>query len=376
MNTEKRQFPVIRFPEFINKSEWNKKTLGDLLNVNSGKDYKHLQPGDIPVYGTGGYMLSVNDRLSDIDAVGIGRKGTIDKPQYLKAPFWTVDTLFYLTTKGDDILKFIFYLLQTIEWRRYSEQTGVPSLTRSSIERIDVKVPNSIEQQKIADCLSSIDSYISSINEKIEQLKAHKKSLMQKLFPQNGKTIPEYRFPEFEKDGAWVEIKVSDIFEITRGHVLAASNTKSAPDDEYRYPVFSSQTAKNGLMGYYNKPLYTDAITWTTDGANAGTVNYREGPFYCTNVCGVLLSNKGYANKCIAELLSMEAKKHVSYVGNPKLMNNVMAEIKLYIPSIREQHRIASCLSSIDMLRQVNTEKRVQLEKIKKGLVQHLFPQI
>jgi type I restriction enzyme S subunit len=239
-----------------------------------------------------------------------------------------------------------------------------------------VYVPCLEEQKNIANCLFSIDSYISSINEKIEELKAHKKGLMQKLFPQNGKTIPEYRFPEFEKDGAWVEIKVSDIFEITRGHVLAASNTKSAPDDEYRYPVFSSQTAKKGLMGYYNKPLYTDAITWTTDGANAGTVNYREGPFYCTNVCGVLLSNKGYANKCIAELLSMEAKKHVSYVGNPKLMNNVMAEIKLYIPSIREQHRIASCLSSIDMLRQVNTEKRVQLEKIKKGLVQHLFPQI
>nr|WP_244048938.1 hypothetical protein [Lactiplantibacillus plantarum] len=65
------------------------------MDVHSGKDYKHLQNGAIPVYGTGGYMVSVNDKLSDVDAIGIGRKGTIDKPQYLSAPFWTVDTLFF-----------------------------------------------------------------------------------------------------------------------------------------------------------------------------------------------------------------------------------------------------------------------------------------
>ena len=74
-------------------------------------DYKHLEEGDIPVYGTGGYMLSVNKALSDDkDAVGIGRKGTIDKPYILRAPFWTVDTLFYCIPKGNNSLGFLYPL--------------------------------------------------------------------------------------------------------------------------------------------------------------------------------------------------------------------------------------------------------------------------
>ena len=173
--------PKLRFPEF--QGSWEVKRLGEILTVNSGKDYKHLNPGNIPVYGTGGYMLSVDDKLSDIDAIGIGRKGTIDKPQYLKAPFWTVDTLFFLITKEGYDLKFVYCLLQTIEWKKYAEQTGVPSLTRSSIEKIEVKVPPLPEQQKIAHSIFEVDELIKASNEKLELLKAHKKGLMQKLFP-------------------------------------------------------------------------------------------------------------------------------------------------------------------------------------------------
>jgi type I restriction enzyme S subunit len=177
----------LRFPEFQGEGEWEVQRLGEILTVHSGKDYKHLNPGNIPVYGTGGYMLSVNDKLSDIDAIGIGRKGTIDKPQYLKAPFWTVDTLFFLTTKEGYDLKFVYCLLQTIDWKKYAEQTGVPSLTRSSIEKIEVKVPPLTEQQKIAQSIFELDELIKASNEKLELLKAHKKGLMQQLFLQHRK---------------------------------------------------------------------------------------------------------------------------------------------------------------------------------------------
>ncbi|HWQ41157.1 MAG TPA: restriction endonuclease subunit S, partial [Desulfosporosinus sp.] len=86
--------PEVRFPGFTDV--WEQRKLGDVVDVRGGRDYKHLSNGDIPVYGTGGYMLSVNEALShDEDAIGIGRKGTIDKPYILNAPFWTVDTLFY-----------------------------------------------------------------------------------------------------------------------------------------------------------------------------------------------------------------------------------------------------------------------------------------
>lgn len=104
-------------------------------------------------------------------------------------------------------------------------------------------------------------------------------------------------------------------------------------------------------MGYYKNYLYEDAITWTTDGANAGTVNYRAGKFYCTNVCGVLLSNEVKANQMIAEALNNVAKGYVSYVGNPKLMNNVMADIVIQIPThAEEREQLSSFFANLDHL--------------------------
>ncbi|KAA3620297.1 MAG: restriction endonuclease subunit S [Flavobacterium sp.] len=186
--------------------------------------------------------------------------------------------------------------------------------------------------------------------------------------------IPQLRFPEFlEKDG-WEIKEVGEIFQVTRGYVLSMTLVKEVPSEEYPYPVFSSQTKNNGLAGYYNEYLYEDAITWTTDGANAGDVNYRDGKFYCTNVCGVLLNEEGFANPCIAELINSVSKKHVSYVGNPKLMNGVMSKIQIPVPSIPEQQKIASCLSSLDELLAAHNEKLDALKDHKKGLLQNLFP--
>lgn len=146
---------------------------------------------------------------------------------------------------------------------------------------------------------------------------------------------PALRFRGYTGD--WEQRKVSELFRVTRGFVLAATQTETEKTDEKPYPVYSSQTKDKGLMGYYKDYLYEDAITWTTDGANAGTVNYRAGKFYCTNVCGVLLSNEVKANQMIAEALNNVAKGYVSYVGNPKLMNNVMADIVIQIPTQEEE---------------------------------------
>ena len=150
---------------------------------------------------------------------------------------------------------------------------------------------------------------------------------------------------------SWEQRKVSELFRVTRGYVLAATQTETTKTDEKPYPVYSSQTKDKGLMGYYKDYLYEDAITWTTDGANAGTVNYRAGKFYCTNVCGVLLSNEVKANQMIAEALNSVAKGYVSYVGNPKLMNNVMADIAIQIPTqAEEREQLSSFFAKLDNL--------------------------
>ena len=184
---------------------------------------------------------------------------------------------------------------------------------------------------------------------------------------------PQLRFPEFTD--RWQTKRVSSLFEITRGLVLAIDKTKPKRNHENIYPVYSSQTKHNGLMGYYSDYLYEDAITWTTDGANAGEVQYRQGKFYCTNVCGVLKSNRGYANKTIAELLNRITHKYVSYVGNPKLMNNVMGSISINIPSVKEQEKIAEFLTAVDG-RIGKIEKKLELlQRYKKGVMQKIFTQ-
>ena len=172
--------PKVRFEGY--SGAWEEKRLGEVAKVNSGRDYKHLNHGNIPVYGTGGYMLSVDESLSDEDAVGIGRKGTIDKPQLLQAPFWTVDTLFFMTPKPNNELQFLSALSQGVEWAKHDESTGVPSLSKVNIENIVKYVPKYPEQTAIGDFFRKFDNQITAQTQKLEQLGRLKGAYLQKMF--------------------------------------------------------------------------------------------------------------------------------------------------------------------------------------------------
>ena len=162
---------------------WEQRKLEDIVSVCSGKDYKHLNEGDIPVYGTGGYMLSVSEALSYFDdAIGIGRKGTIDKPYILKAPFWTVDTLFYAIPKEKTALDFVYCLFQIIDWKSKDESTGVPSLSKVAINSVDISVPKSEEQVQIGTVFFRIDNLITLHQRQVEKLKNIKSALLEKMF--------------------------------------------------------------------------------------------------------------------------------------------------------------------------------------------------
>ena len=185
---EGKNVPELRFPEFQGTKEWEETKLKDLCSIGNGKDYKHLNKGDIPVYGSGGYMTSVNDFLYDGESVCIGRKGTIDRPIFIIGKFWTVDTLFYTHSFSNCLPKFLYLVFQKIDWHKYNEAGGVPSLSKTTIGEINVLIPikediGLKEQLKIADCLFSLDELIEATSQKVEILKEHKKGLMQQLFP-------------------------------------------------------------------------------------------------------------------------------------------------------------------------------------------------
>ena len=173
--------PEIRFAGFTDP--WEQRKLGEIVDVCSGRDYKHLSKGPIPVYGTGGYMTSVSEGLSyEEDAIGIGRKGTIDHPYRLNAPFWTVDTLFYsLPNQGID-LDFTLCVFLNVDWKSKDESTGLPSLSKQAINETKIWVPSGAEQRAIGAFFSRLDDLITLHQRKLELLQDIKKSLLDKMF--------------------------------------------------------------------------------------------------------------------------------------------------------------------------------------------------
>lgn len=167
---------------FMDNQNWRTVKIGELLRIGNGKDYKHLSIGKIPVYGTGGQMLLVNDYLYDGESVCIGRKGTIDTPMFLKGKFWTVDTLFYTYDFKDVLPKFCYYLFLQINWKLYNEGTGVPSLSKSTIENIKVKIPSLEQQKKICSILDCYEHKTNNEEQILELYHSEKQYLLRQMF--------------------------------------------------------------------------------------------------------------------------------------------------------------------------------------------------
>ena len=173
----------------------------------------------------------------------------------------------------------------------------------------------------------------------------------------------------------WHTVCIKDLFKITRGVVIPKNELSEFKNGEYKYPVYSSQTSNEGILGYSDTFDFNGKyLTWTTDGANAGKVFYRNGKFRCTNVCGVLYEdNIKFTNELFAELLNYETPKHVSYVGNPKLMNNVMADIKFKIPNGDVQENTSLIINTINNKVNLEKNKLLKFKELKKGLMQNMF---
>ena len=164
------------------QKEWKSTKIGNVLSIGSGRDYKHLEDGNIPVYGTGGYMLSVDSYLYDGESVCIGRKGTINKPIFLKGKFWTVDTLFYTHTFRSITPRFCYYLFTTIDWLKYNEASGVPSLSKVAIENISISIPDLVTQKQICAVLDSMTDKLDIEQKSLDAYRAQKQYLLQQMF--------------------------------------------------------------------------------------------------------------------------------------------------------------------------------------------------
>lgn len=170
-----------RLPGF--SKEWKSVRLRNTLNVCHGQNQRNVEQenGVYPILETGGEIGRTNDFLYDKPSILIGRKGSINKPMYMETPFWTIDTLFYCKIKSGYHPKFLFFKFQSINWNKYDESSGVPSLNASTIGSVDIFAPEFPEQTAIAEVLSAADREIDLLRQDIEQEKQKKKALMQLL---------------------------------------------------------------------------------------------------------------------------------------------------------------------------------------------------
>jgi type I restriction enzyme S subunit len=170
-----------RLPGFSGK--WETKRLGDVLRVRHGKSQKEIavENGRYPILASGGEIGRTNTALYSGPSVLIGRKGTIDAPQYSESPFWSVDTLFFTEIDKDHCAKWFYYRFCLVQWRKYNEASGVPSLNARTIEAIELALPELKEQTAIASVLSDMDTEIEALESKLAKACEIKQGMMQEL---------------------------------------------------------------------------------------------------------------------------------------------------------------------------------------------------
>jgi type I restriction enzyme, S subunit len=243
-----------------------------------------------------------------------------------------------------------------------------------------VPLPSTLEEQEaIAEALSGADAYIVSLEQLIAKKRLIKQGVMQELL--TGKR----RLPGFIKQAGYINAEVGripadwrtanigEISRVGRGRVI--SHREIGRSVNPTYPVYSSQTSNQGIMGYLDTYEFEgEYITWTTDGANAGTVFARSGRFNCTNVCGTIkLEEDNHAY--VAMILGRISPRHVSrHLGNPKLMNDIVKRINIPLPSdVKEQEAIATVIKDIELEISVLEVKLEKNRQVKQGMMQELL---
>lgn len=383
----KLKIPALRFKGFTDA--WEQRKLGDFIDVKSGKDYKHLNSGPIPVYGTGGYMLSVDRALSDIDAIGIGRKGTIDKPYLLKAPFWTVDTLFYAVPKQNIDLQFSLSIFKKINWKKFDESTGVPSLSKTVINSVGAFVPSYEEQQKIGSFFKQLDETIALHQRKCDQTKELKKTMLQKMFPKKGECIPEIRFPEFTDE--WEEKKLGEVGETFTGlsgktkadfghgagKFVTYVNVFNNPISDLK-GVDSIEIDDNQKQVQYGDILITTSSETPEEVGMTSVWLGREENVYLNSFCFGFRPTTELSSYYMAYALrSHEVRKKFIILAQGISRYNIsktkVMEINIPFPSLPEQEAIGTYFQTLDQDIAQIEKKLADLKELKKTLLRQLF---
>lgn len=382
-----KKAPELRFKGF--SQDWELCKVKNVLDVNSGRDYKHLDKGTIPVYGTGGYMLSVDQALSyNQDAIGIGRKGTIDKPYILVAPFWTVDTLFYCIPKENLNLIFLFGMFQKIKWKSMDESTGVPSLSKTAINNIIICKPSLKEQEKIGKFLLLLENTITLHQRKLDQLKDLKQAYLQQLFPSDGEYAPKVRFSNFNLN--WEQRKLGEIAPLRGGFAFKSSEFQEEGIPIVRISNILATGEVGGDFIYYPEQVKDDnyllpdrSAVLAMSGATTGKVsilsNPNDGKVYQNQRVGYFtkteIADYGFISTITRSQMFIEQLGAMLVAGaQPNISSKDIDMMNFTVPTnLEEQTKIGVFFEEFDHLITLHQQKLSKLERLKSAYLQKMF---
>jgi len=384
--------PKLRFSEFIGNGEWSEKSLGDVLIKNSTKN-KDLKYSLVEsVSNKFGFIKQdeyFENRIvasKDTSNYYIIKKGyfaynpsriDVGSLAYKHDDKVSIISPLYVSFKANNSIIDDYFLLcffKTIGFtRQMIFEGGVRNtLNYENLIQIKISVPTLSEQQKIADCLLSLDDLITAENQKLEALKARKKGLMQQLFPAKDETVPRLRFEEFNESGEWEEKTLKDVCQMQAGKFVSASEINETKEDNL-FPCYGG----NGLRGYTTS--FTHAGNYSLigrQGALCGNVILVNGKFHATEHAVVVTPKQNVDTAWLYYMLvRLNLNQYATGQAQPGLSVDNLEKVALKISkSKEEQQKIVDCLSSVDELITTQAEKIATLNQHKKGLMQGLFP--
>lgn len=387
-NEIKTMVPTLRFSEFREQTGWEVRFLSDILDYERPDNFiveteTYCEEGIPVLTANKSFILGYTRESTGIYVnlpVIIFDDFTTDK-KYVDFPFKVKSSAIkILHTKHTDILRFIYELMNQItfeakEHKRYYIST---------YQRIQVPLPKEKEQQKIADCLSSLDELIEATIKKVEALKEHKKGLMQRLFPAERKNVPDLRFPEFQGTSVWQSTLLGAVVDYENGRAH-----ENEIDEEGNFIVVNSKfISTDGEVVKRTNTLYCladkeDILMVLSDVPNGRAIAkcffVDQSGKYTVNQRICRLRSKNINSKLLFYLINRNSY-FLSFddgVKQTNLKKSEVLECPLMIPSSPiEQQKIADLLSSIDDLIIATWQRIKSLKKQKKGLMQQLFPKI
>lgn len=347
--------PNLRFLKF--NQNYETLQLKNTLKIKSGKDQKQVEVenGIYNIYGTGGIIGHTNTFLYDKESVGIGRKGTIDKPVYFNQPFWTVDTLFYSEIYEGFIPKYIFYLFQTINWKKYNTSTGVPSLTSSSIENIEKSFPCYDEQLKVANFLTMIDMRIETQIKIIDDYNSLKMGIYNWMFKEN-----------------YADYKLKQLAYIVKGDQI--NNDQLLSNGPYY--MMNGGTSPSGYLDSYN--VSENTISISEGGNSCGYVQFNSSPFWSGGHCYTIqnVNSALIENKYLYHYLKHKEKEIMNLrigTGLPNIQKKDLENFTIFVPNLLIQRKNLALFEMLDEKICILNEELERLEMQKKYLLRNMF---